>query len=122
MAYRLAQAAESQIAAILLISAQKHGMDAAGRYELLLREAMVALAADPHRPGSVEIPRLPGVRAYAIRIGRLTGPADLRVGTPRHLLVYRVAADGVVEIIGVVHDRMLLSRAARKALRGVRNG
>lgn len=39
-----------------------------------------------------------------------------RVVEPRHLIVYRVACDGVVEVLSVVHDRMLLSRAARRAL------
>jgi hypothetical protein len=32
-------------------------------------------------------------------------------------LIYRVAADGVVEILGLVHDRMVLSRAARRIAR-----
>jgi toxin ParE1/3/4 len=122
MAYRLAQAAEGQIEAILLGSARKHGMEAAARYAQLIRESMSAIAADPRRHGSIEIPRLKGVRAYAIRVGRLKIQPDLRVGTPRHLLVYRVAADGVVEVLGVVHDRMLLSRAARKAVRDARDG
>jgi plasmid stabilization system protein ParE len=39
------------------------------------------------------------------------------VAGPRHLIVYRVASDDVVEILSVVHDRMLLSRAARRAVR-----
>jgi hypothetical protein len=34
--------------------------------------------------------------------------------SPRHLVVYRLGRDGVVEIIGLVHDRMLLTRAARR--------
>ncbi|MBE7213252.1 MAG: hypothetical protein INR65_19740 [Gluconacetobacter diazotrophicus] len=41
----------------------------------------------------------------------------LRVGAPRHLVIYREAADGVVEVLGLVHDRMVLSRAARFMLR-----
>jgi hypothetical protein len=36
---------------------------------------------------------------------------------PRHLIVYRLASDGVVEILGLVHDRMVLSRAARRFVR-----
>jgi hypothetical protein len=30
------------------------------------------------------------------------------------LVVYRVGTDGVVEILGLAHDRMLLDRAARR--------
>jgi toxin ParE1/3/4 len=44
-------------------------------------------------------------------------PREHRVGEPRHLVIYRVAPDGVVEILSVVHDRMLLARAARRAQR-----
>jgi len=38
-----------------------------------------------------------------------------RVGEPRHLVIYRVAPDGVVEILSLVHDHMRLARAARRA-------
>lgn len=40
---------------------------------------------------------------------------DERVGHPRHLAVYRVAPDGVAEILSLGHDRMLLVRAATRA-------
>jgi hypothetical protein len=40
-----------------------------------------------------------------------------RVRSPRHLIVYRVAADGVVEVLALVHDRMVLSRAAHRSIR-----
>ena len=117
MAYRLTQAAENQIDEILLASARVHGIDAVGRYRLLLRTAMVAVGDDPLLPGSSEVPRLPGIRAYPARLTRQRIAPALRVRTPRHLVVYRVASDGVVEILGVVHDRMVLSRAARTAVR-----
>jgi plasmid stabilization system protein ParE len=42
---------------------------------------------------------------------------DDRVADPRHLLVYRVAPDGIVEILSIVHDRMQLQNAARRARR-----
>jgi len=44
-------------------------------------------------------------------------PLQHRVERPRHLLVYRIAPDGIVEILSVVHDRMQLTRAARRAQR-----
>ena len=78
---------------------------------------MAALGAEPDMPCSVQIPRLPGIRAYPIRLSRLRIEPTRRVATPRHLVIYRLAADGVVEILGLVHDRMVLSRAARRIVR-----
>jgi toxin ParE1/3/4 len=117
VAYRLARTAEDQIDAILLQSARKHGIEAAARYRLLIRVSIEAIGDDPSRPGSRNIPRAPGIRAYAMSVIRLTIAAEQRVQSPRHLLVYRVAADDVVEVLGIVHDRMLLARAARRAVR-----
>ena len=117
MPYRLTRAAEGQIDSILLESARTHGIEAAGRYGLLLVTAMAALADDPALPGSVEVSRLPGIRAYPARLGRMRVEAARRVREPRHLIVYRVASDGIVEVLGIVHDRMVLSRAARRAVK-----
>jgi toxin ParE1/3/4 len=78
---------------------------------------MEAVAEDPKRPGSRDIPKVSGVRVCTIAVGRFKIDRALRVQTPRHLVVYRVATDGVVEIVGLVHDRMLLPRAARRAIR-----
>jgi toxin ParE1/3/4 len=58
------------------------------------------------------------VRAYPIRLAKLRVMPAQRVGSPRHLVVYRVAPDGITEILGLVHDRMVLSRAARRLARG----
>jgi hypothetical protein len=38
-----------------------------------------------------------------------------RVGEPRYLVVYRVAPDGITDIPSLVHDRVLLPGAARRA-------
>ena len=70
---------------------------------------MAALGDEPNMLGSVEVPRLPGIRAYPTRLSRLRVEPTRRVATP-----YRMASDGVVEILGLGHDRMVLSRAARK--------
>lgn len=40
-----------------------------------------------------------------------------RVGRPRHVVVYRLGMDGIVEIIGLAHDKMLLERAGRQMQR-----
>lgn len=117
MGYRLARAAEEQPDALLLESARTWGLDAAGRYGQLVLAAMAALGDEPDRPGSIEVPRLPGIRAYPIRLSRRRVAPTRRVATPWHLVIYRVAPDRVVEILGLVHDRMVLSRAAQKIVR-----
>ncbi len=78
---------------------------------------MAALGDEPDMPGSVEVPRLSGIRAYPTRLSRLRVEPTRRVAGPRHVIIYRLVSDGVVEILGLVHDRMVLSRAARKIVR-----
>jgi toxin ParE1/3/4 len=117
LAYRLTRTAEEQIDAILLKSAQDHGLKTAGRYGQLILTVMAALGEAPKMIGSVDVPHLGGVRAYPTRLGRRWVKPARRIATPRHLIVYRMASDGVVEILGLVHDRMMLSRAARRIVR-----
>jgi toxin ParE1/3/4 len=88
----------------LLESARAFGVDAAERYDLLMRSVFAALAAVPDRPGSQEVTTAKGVRVYPLRIGRRLVAEEQRVGRPRHIVVYRVGSDGVVEIIGLAHD------------------
>ena len=117
MVYRLVGRAETRIDSILLDSARRWGIDAAGRYHRLILAALAAVEEAPDRPGSREVPRLPGVRTYHLHLARRLVVPEYRVGRPRHLVVYRVAPDDVVEILSLVHDRMLLARAARQAQR-----
>ena len=106
MAYRLTAAAEHQIDEILLQSARNYGLDAAGRYGALILAVVEALGDKPDSPGFVELPRLRGVRAYPARLARNRIDPSRRVAAPRHLVVYRLAPDGIVEILGLAHDRM----------------
>lgn len=116
MPFRLVGHAENRIDALLLDSAKRWGIPAAARYHRLILAAAAIAGEDPAFPGSREVPRLAGVRTLHLRSARGRVPAEHRVAEPRHLIVYRVALDGVVEILSVVHDRMLLSRAARRAV------
>ncbi len=120
MAYRLTRTAEATIDRILLESARSHGVEAASRYNLLILSALHRLGEDPGLVGSIEVPRLPGIRAYPIRLNRLAIAAGRRVRAPRHLIIYRRTVEGLVEVLGLAHDRMVLSRAARKAAEGDR--
>jgi toxin ParE1/3/4 len=115
--YRLVGRAEAEIDEILLHSAREWGLEAADRYDRLMRAAFAPVAALPMRAGSHEVARVPGVRVLPLRPGRVFVSPEQRVGRPRHLVVYRVAADNTVAIIGVVHDRMLLNRAIRQRRR-----
>jgi toxin ParE1/3/4 len=116
VAFRFTQAAEDQLDRILLDSARLHGIEAADRYSLLIMAAVVRLSHEPDLIGSKQLPRLPGIRAYPIRLSRMATDRANRVRAPRHLIIYRLAAGGVVEVLGLAHDRMVLSRAARKAI------
>jgi toxin ParE1/3/4 len=107
--YRLLGGAEDDIDRILLRSAREWGFEAAARYDRLVRAVFSAVAEFPARPGSREVA---GVRVYPLRLGRHLVAPEHRVGRPRHLVVYRVGTDGVVEILGPAHDRMLPDRAA----------
>ncbi len=78
---------------------------------------MTAIGDSPAMPGSRDVPKVAGVRTLHLRSVRRLVPREHRVGQPRHLVVYRVAPDGVTEILSVVHDRMLLIGAARRAKR-----
>jgi toxin ParE1/3/4 len=118
LSYRLLAGAEADIDHILLESARAFGVDAAERYGLLMRSVFDALAAVPDRPGSHSRWR-PGLPTS--HWARRLVVHEQRVGSPRHIVVYRLGSDGVVEIIGLAHDRMLhaaVSGSAPNASRG----
>src|SRR4051812_32412084 len=54
--------AEDDIDRILLHSAREWGLEAASRYDRLMRAAFAVVAASPLLPGSQDVPRIPGVR------------------------------------------------------------
>ena len=87
------------------------------RYHRLIIAAMTAIGDHPTLPGSREVTGGAGVRALHLRFARRLVAREHRVGEPRHLVIYRVAPDGEAEILSLVHDRMLLARAARSAQR-----
>jgi toxin ParE1/3/4 len=84
------------------------------RYEDLLQAVDAFVGETPAAPESSVVR---GVRVYPLRLARHLAAPDQRGGRPRHIVVYRVALDGVTEIIGIAHDRMLLTNAVRRMLR-----
>lgn len=92
---RLAGAAQDQIDRIILESARNWGVEAAARYHGLMLSAFAALGASPALFGSRDLATVPGVRVFPLRLGRRLVEQDQRVGQPRHIVVYRIAPDGV---------------------------
>lgn len=117
MPYRLVGRADDRIDALLLESARAWGIEGAARYNRLLLAAMNAVGDMPAMVGSRPLADLPGVRSLHLRSARRLVAREHRVGQPRHLIVYRVAPNGVVEILSVVHDRQQIARVARRAQR-----
>jgi toxin ParE1/3/4 len=95
--FRIVGQAEQRIDDILLESSQTWGFEAAGPYHRLMLTAMAAVGDRPDIAGSRAIPQVPGVRTFHLRSARRLVTPEQRVGRPRHLLVYRVASDGVAQ-------------------------
>ncbi len=79
---------------------------------------MADLAEEPGRNGVEHHRGLDRqLGTYHIRYSRKRVPSPPgRVKEPRHLIVFRAAEDGTVDILGVLHDHVLPRRALRKIL------
>ena len=109
--YNLSVTAAADIASILAWSQEHFGESARLRYEWLLIQAIEDVAADPERPGSHRRDEIAvNVRTYHLWHSRERVPeVPRRVIRPRHLLVYRIAENGRIEIGRVLHDSMELA-------------
>lgn len=117
--YRLSAFAETQIEEILERSQETFGSITRERYAILLVAAMQDVADAPHRHG-VSWKRTPSgnVGVYHIRDSRRRVPNPPGpVSEPRHYLVFRIGSDGIVDILGFIHDSMLFDRALRRVAR-----
>jgi len=117
MAWRFAGRSESRIDDVVLESARRWSIETAARYNRLIFAALEAIGDSPALPGYRPVPGVEGVRALHLRYARRLVPQEHQVREPRHLVLYRLAADCAVEVLGLVHDRQLLDRAARRAQR-----
>ena len=114
--YRLAAGAEAQLGEILDWSERRFGAAARERYAALILAALRSVADEPHH-ANVHWRRVhkTEIGVYRIEHSRDRVPAELgRVGEPRHFVVFTIGTDGVVDILGFVHDSMLLSHAFRR--------
>ena len=104
--YRLSEPAEADIASILRDSRERHGVQARLRYRALLSAALRRIAGDPNGILTMERAELGvGIRSFHIRHSR-DDSAERPVGNPVHVIFYRAPAQGLVEVIRVLHDRM----------------
>jgi toxin ParE1/3/4 len=110
--FRLSALARWDIAALLERSREQFGEKSRLRYEALLKQAILDVAADPERIGSQLRPEFaPAIRFYHLRYSRDRVKRSLgRVRSPRHLLVYQVVEGGIIEVVRVLHDSMDLER------------
>ena len=109
--YRLSEAAQGDVLAILSWIHEQFGEAARLRYESLIVAALRDVASQPDRPGSLARPELgAGVRSWHLRLSRHhVKPGVDVVRRPRHFLVYR-SEPGLVVIGRVLHDAMELAR------------
>jgi toxin ParE1/3/4 len=107
----LAPSAGEDLRKVLRWSAQNFGESAAKRYGALIKQAIRDIGESPERPGSKGRPEImvPGARTYHISLSRsrVSGPG---VKEPRHFLLYRRRADGVIEVARILHDGRDLQR------------
>jgi toxin ParE1/3/4 len=107
---RLARPAQIDLANILATSAERYGAEGRQRYATVLAAAMRQLAAEPDGPLTRKRPDLrSGIRSFHVRHARRSAEGA-GVKRPVHVLYYRVAPVGVIEIVRVLHERMDPSR------------
>lgn len=108
----LSPAAERDVRRTLEQSLEQFGDTAMSRYRALIVQAILDVADDPRRVGSLKRPEVAAItRTYHITNSRDRVPkAAVRVKNPRHFLLDRVISDGKVEIGRVLHESMELSR------------
>jgi len=114
--FRLADPTKAQIREILARSEDEFGEQRRERYSALFVKAMEDVAGDPEQ-ALVEWKRLSrfDIGTYHISHSRkhVKDPPG-RVRNPKYVLVFSIARDGVVDFIGILHERMLRVRALRK--------
>ena len=104
--FRLSRPAEADLAHILATSSERWGAEGRRRYAAILAAAMRKAAAEPRGQSTRERADLfPGIRSLHLRHARWNDPAS-KVRRPVHILYFRAAAPGLIEIVRVLHERM----------------
>jgi toxin ParE1/3/4 len=117
--FRLSALARADLAHILATSAERWGIEGRRRYSAMLSAAMRKVAADPAGRLTRDRAELsPGIRSFHVPYARSEG-SESKVKNPVHILYYRVVRPGVIEIAGVLHERMEPSRHLGAGTEGV---
>ncbi|WP_284947596.1 hypothetical protein [Acidisoma cladoniae] len=100
--------------------AQLFGEAARDRYATLILQAMQDVADDPRTPGARPERGIdPAVLFYHLRHSRnRVEDTSRRVHSPRHILVYEPAADGSVNILGLIPDMIPPAVAVPRFIEG----
>jgi toxin ParE1/3/4 len=108
--FRFARPAQIDLGNILATSAERWGAEGRRRYAAVLIAAIRQVAAEPGGPLTKKRPELGSdLRSFHARYARRPTEAE-KVRRPVHVLYYRVAAKGVIEIVRVLHEKMDPSR------------
>lgn len=100
---RLSGPAQDDLRTLLAASLERWGEEGRSRYARLVARALRKVADDPHGPRTKDRPELsPGMRSLHLRHAR----ARSGVRAPVHVIYYRRAADDIVEVVRVLHERM----------------
>jgi len=117
--YRLAGSADAEIFEVLKRSEGEFGEKRRERYAALIAKAMEDVAKDPEQ-ALVDWKRFSRLDIGIYRISHsrthVEDPPG-RVRNPKHAVVFSIAHDGVIDFIGILHERMLHVRALRKIVR-----
>src|SRR5687768_16323802 len=104
--FRLAHPAQIDLANILATSAERWGAEGLQRYAAVLAAAMRHVSDEPEGPLTKRRTELrAGIRSFHIRYARRAADTA-KVRRPVHVLYYRVAQEGVIDIIRVLHEKM----------------
>src|SRR5687768_18467604 len=100
--FRLARPAQIDLANILATSAERWGAEGRQRYAAVLAAAMRQVADQPEGPLTKKRPELrSGIRSFHVRHTRRSAEAAT-IRRPVHVLYYRLAHDGAIEIARVL--------------------
>lgn len=116
--FRLSGPAERDIDAILDWSQDHFDDTGRRRYARLIVQAIGDVAENPRRIGTRWLSvRQRQLGLYHLRHSRRhVSEASERVHEPRHAVVFNIGEDGIVNILGFLHDKMLRGRALRRML------
>jgi toxin ParE1/3/4 len=103
--YRVTRRARADIAQILATSVEHWGGESKRRYSLLIVAGMRKIADEPEgRATKARDDLSRGIRSFHLR--NVTGDSRAKVKHPVHLLYYKIIRPGLVEILGILHERM----------------